>query len=474
MSNEIGPITLSVATWASTLRYADIPRKVIAYAKLLLLDGIGCTVCGLRRDAGRAMLRFVTSSSSEPAQASIWGHFNRVSPRSAGLVNGTAAHATNVGDTHRATILHTNYVTPQAAIAVGEQRKASGREVLTAVVAGNEAGARAGLAAHLGAEAGYFTAEGRGWHATGTVGPLAAAVAAGRMLRLPPKQMVQAVVLGGTQITGLYRPCGAHMGKHWYAGKAVANGIEAAELARNGFVAGYRYFEDGLCSASGTISPAYDLEAARRDLGSRWETLNIDMAIYPTKKIYYPNIDVVLQIVRAERLTFADIEKIVIRSAFEGAHDFGVFREPRNATQAFNSLRYAVAAAAHDGEFTFRQLAPRKFRNREILTFSRDRIEVRRERELEKMLPDKWPGAADIITRDGRSFGMQVDYHLGQVQRPLDTEQVQKKFRAMAAALGKRRVERVICLIDGFEALDDITTLTRELRPPAYRLKGMH
>lgn len=461
---EIGAVTLAVAHWAATLKYSRIPKDVRDYAKLLLLDGIGCSIFGVHRDAGKALHRFVTRAGRSKPEATIWGQRGKVSTRAAGLVNGTAAHTTNVGDTHRATILHTNYVTPQAAIAVGEPRKIPGREILTAIIAGNEAGARAGLAAHVGAEGGYFTPQGRGWHATGTIGALAAAIAAGRALRLSTRQMVQAIVLGGTQFTGMYRPCGAHMGKHWYAGKAVANGIDAAELARAGFVAGYRYFEDGLCYGSGIVSPTYDLEAARHELGSHWETLDVDMAIYPAKKTYYPNLDAVLHIVRTERLRFSEIERIVVRSAFATSHAFGAFRKPTTATEAFNSLRHAIAAAAHDGEYTFRQLERRKFEDRAIVAFSRDRIEVLRDAELESLLPERWPGAADIYTRDGRQFSKRFEHHIGQVQNPLGANDLHAKFRAMAARLGQTRAEQIIDTVERLEALDDICRLTRLLQ----------
>lgn len=461
---KAGPVTLEVARWAARLKYNDIPREVVAYAKMLLLDGIGCTILGSRRQAGKHLFDFVGRTSNERPEATVWGQGRKVSVRSAALVNGASAHTTNIGDTHRATILHTNYITPQAAIAVAEKEGANGRDVLTAIIAGNEIGARIGIATHIGLEGGYFTPEGRGWHSTGTLGAVTAAVTTGHLLRLSVDQMLQAIVMGGTQFNGVYRPCGLYMGKHWYAGKAVANGIESAYLARTGFIAGYRLFEDGLCYGSGIISPVYELEAAKRRLGRTWETLNVDLAVYPTKKTYYPNLDAVLHIVKTNNIRFPDIEKVIVRSAFANSHAFGAFYKPRSATEAFNSLRHAITSAVHDGEYGFAQLERKVFENPEILTFSKNRIEIVKDRELEKLLPLKWPGAAEVVTKNGRRFRKQVDYHIGQVQNPISQEQLQAKFRRMMFTHKAKHIEMIIEMVDQFERLRDVNQLVRLFR----------
>lgn len=465
MQQTVGPVTLAAAQWAAGLSARQIPAEVTAYAKLLLLDGIGCSVFGSRRDAGRALHRFVAAGAREAREATVWGHGTKFSAPSAALVNATSAHTTNIGDTHAATILHTNYITPQAALAVAEKERLSGKDLLTAIVAGNEVGARAGLAVHIAREGGYFTPEARGWHSTGTLGALAAAVTAGRLLRLNPAKMVQAMVMGGTQFSGPYRPCGAYMGKHWYAGKACANGVESAYLARSGFVAGYRLFEDGLCFGSGVLSPVHELQKASAGLGSVWETRNVDMAIYPAKKTYYPNLDALLDIVQANALRFADVERVVVRSAFATSHAFGAYTQPRNSTEAFNSLRHAIAAAVHDGRYGFEQLEKSRFAHPAITRFARERVEVVKDAELEALLPQKWPGAVELYTRDGRRFYKRFDHHIGQVQNPISKEQLYRKFAGMTAALGPGRAEQIAERVERIERLADLSTLTRLLAP---------
>ena len=68
--------------------------------------------------------------------------------------------------------------------------------MLTAVVAGYEVGIRVGE--FLG-RSHYKT-----FHTTGTAGTIAAAAAAGRLLRLTPAQMLDAFGSAGTQAAGLW------------------------------------------------------------------------------------------------------------------------------------------------------------------------------------------------------------------------------------------------------------------------------
>jgi 2-methylcitrate dehydratase PrpD len=118
----------------------------------------------------------------------------------------------------------------------------------------------------------------------------------------------------------------------------------------------------------------------------------------------------------------------------------------------------------HDGQYGFAQLEKRKFTDREITRFARDRIEVVRDEALEKLLPEKWPGAVEVYTVNGKRFFRQVEYHVGQVQNPISNERLYEKFLNMAAGLGARTAEQIIGIVSTLERLDDISRLTRLLR----------
>ena len=465
----VGPVTARVAGWAAGLVCDDIPPDVIEFTKRSILDGIGCAVRGLEFETGALILDFALGFDGGTPDACVWGTGIDLPARAAGLVNGTTAHAPNIGDSFNAHPVHTNYLMPQAAIAVAEKEGLSGREVLAACVAGTEVCLRAAVATDVSGRGGYFDADGRGWQATGALGAIGTSVTAARVLGLDPDRMIQALVLGGTQLAGVYRPSGGYMGKSLFAGKAVAGGIENGYIARTGFVAGYRLYEDGLCFGPGIVSPNYNLEEAAAGLGAVWRSREVDFCIHPAKKTFNASIDSLLEVLRREKLEIGDIARIDLLSAYASAHAHDTFRAPDNATEAFNNLRYIAAVTAMDGDYWFDQLSEEKYTNTDILRFASEKVKIVRSAELEKLTDRSWPGGAEIVTMDGQRHRVCFTAHKGEVTNPLTGQELETKFRRMTERFGPRWADRVIDAVDNLETLDDMRDLTAALRPDSVR-----
>ena len=76
---------------------------------------------------------------------SIWGTNQRLSSPHAALANGTQVQGFELDDVHRQAVLHVGAVTLPALIAAAESHNSlTGREFLTAAVAGYEIGPRVG------------------------------------------------------------------------------------------------------------------------------------------------------------------------------------------------------------------------------------------------------------------------------------------------------------------------------------------
>ena len=250
------------------------------------------------------------------------------------------------------------------------------------------------------------------------------------------------------------------MGKALFAGRAAASGIECAYIARQGYVAGYRFYEDGLCFGSGVISPMHDLDAAAAGLGRVWQSLSIDFCVHPAKKTFNANIDSLLHILSKEDLRFENIDKVTIISAYINAHAHGAFTKPANSTEAFNSLHYIAAATVHDGDYWFDQIEKEKYENPEILDFTEHNVAMVGDAELEKLTARSWPGAAEIIGKGGRTFYKRFEAHKGEISNPLTKGELQAKFRRMTPMLNPESVEQVLGIVDRLEELDDLTELT--------------
>ena len=154
-------LTHALADYSSALRFEDIPDDVRTIVKHCVLDWLGVTLAGSREDAGRIVREEALEQGGSP-QATIVGAGARTSVGQAALVNGTASHALDYDDVHFAFLGHPTVTVLPAILALGERDGASGRALVTAFVAGVEAGSRIG--AYV-TEAHYA----RGHHATGTL-----------------------------------------------------------------------------------------------------------------------------------------------------------------------------------------------------------------------------------------------------------------------------------------------------------------
>src|SRR5690606_23063839 len=135
-------------------------------------------------------------------------------------------------------ILHAGGVVVTTVFALSEAMGgASGHDLLTAIVAGYEAGARARVTARTALLS-------RGFHPTGTHGAVAAAAAAARLLNLPPEQVVDALGTGASQGAGLMAAQFSSMVKRMHAGRAAQSGLYAALLAQRGFTGIRDVFEN--------------------------------------------------------------------------------------------------------------------------------------------------------------------------------------------------------------------------------------
>ena len=134
-----------LASFALSLRYEDVPADVLEAAKLHLLDTIGCGLAahalGVASEGRTAMAEL-----GGEAQASVIGLDGGLPAPNAAFANAMLCHGLDFDDTHSDSVAHVSAVVCPAALAAGEAAAATGREALTAIVAGNEIVTRIGMA----------------------------------------------------------------------------------------------------------------------------------------------------------------------------------------------------------------------------------------------------------------------------------------------------------------------------------------
>ena len=220
------PLTAQLARQVLEYRTAPLDADVLKAAKHCVLDWTAVALAGVSEPVSTLLRREYAESGR--GKVTVIGSSNRFSAADAALVNGATSHALDYDDVHPL-IGHPSVAILPAVLAQAEESGSSGADVLRAFIAGYDAACFVGsvvMPSHYD----------KGFHSTATVGSFGAAIGAGLLLGLDEHQMRVALGLAGTQAAGLKCMFGT-MAKPFHAGRAAANGVIAARLARSGFTA---------------------------------------------------------------------------------------------------------------------------------------------------------------------------------------------------------------------------------------------
>jgi len=427
-----------------------IPSAARLQARRAITDTLGVMLIGSREDCSCIVADVVRGEEARPV-ATVVGHGFRTSVRSAALVNGVSAHALDYDDVNSAMTGHPSAPLLPTLLAVGEQTQASGRDLVTAFILGFEVEVRLGR----GLGRSHYA---RGWHATATLGTLAAAAAAGRLYHLDAPRMRMALGIAASLASGSRQNFGT-MTKPLHPGHAAQNGIAAALLAERGFSADPNILEAPLGFLN-LFSPAGDAhpEVVTQGLGDRFEILDSGISVkqYPCCFGTHRALDATLALRDTAPIAVEEIERVDVLIP-KGAAEPLIHPRPTAGLEGKFSMQYCVAAALLDGEVkldSFEDAAVRRSPAQELLR----RVEMH-EDSTESTAVD---GFADvtIVLRDGRRLQRRVDEPRGSALLPLSPEELDGKYRDCAGrVLGHEDTARTLEMIHSIEDLPSISTL---------------
>jgi 2-methylcitrate dehydratase PrpD len=383
-------------------------------AERAVLDTVAVTLAA-RADPTVTSLLDAVGASFGPGDASVLVQGRRCDARSAALVGGTSAHALDFDDVDDALIGHPSAVLVPTVLAVGEERDASGRDVLDAYWAGLTAARM--IAAALGIDVHYAS----GWHSTATVGTLGAAAAAARLRRLSTPQVQHALGIAGSLAAGSRQNFGT-MTKPLHAGTAAANGVLAASLAGAGFTADPHQLE----------RPLGFLALHAGDGGSRATPPPVDRAalnvkLHPCCYYIHAAADAALMLY-ARGLSAADVESIEVTVQPGGLAPL-IHHRPGTGLQGKFSLEYAMAACLLDGRLnltTFTDVQVSRPEAQQLLTRVRGTTA-----DTPPSGSPQWAGYYAVVTVrtvDGLQVSERVDKARGHADRPLAEHELRAKF----------------------------------------------
>lgn len=449
--------TRALADFTAGLAFDALPQAVVAQIGLCVLDAIACAAFGATLPWTGKVRAMAEAEGAAPV-ATLIGRGGRTSPALAALVNGTAGHAFELDDIHRAAIIHPGSLAFPAALALAEaQGGVDGRRFIAALVAGYEVGARAGSAA---TQALFF----RGFHPQGTNGVFASAGAAARILDLDADATQHTLGIAGSQAAGLMAAQEGAMAKRLHSGRAAQAGVYAALLARDGFTGIADVLEAGYGGFLSSFSGKPEPEALTRGLGTEWETLAVGFKPHAAVTSIHAALDALAGLMGEHGLTAADIAAVDAGvSPMTYTHCVWPYKA-QGVTAAQMNLYYGLAAMALDGAAFVAQYREDRLADPAILDFI-GRVTAHVDPEIDALGPAFRHGVAMTVTaRDGRRFSTRLLHRRGSPEHPLSREDVVAKFRALAGeAYPPAQLARIEALVDGLADLDDVAVLARAL-----------
>jgi 2-methylcitrate dehydratase PrpD len=416
--------TQALASFLAGLRFEDLPEEVVERTEEFFLDWVASALAGKNAKPVQILQRFVEAMGPEDGPSEILVSRRRTSPLFAALVNGAASHVVEQDDVHNGAVFHPATVVFPAVLATAQQTGASGREVLVASVAGYEAGVRIG--AFLGRS--HY----RVFHTTGTAGTLASAAAVSHLLGADEETMLQALGSAGTQAAGLWEFLReAADSKQLHTGKAAADGLLSAYLARDGFTGARRVLEGERGMAAGMSTDA-DPAKLVEGLGERWAVLETSFKFHAACRHTHPAADALLQAMQEHQLAADDIERVGARVHAAAIDVLGPVTDPRTIHQSKFSMGFVLALAALRGRAGVNDFTEEALEDEELRAFH-DKVEMVLDEEVDTAYPERWIGLVDVETSGGERFTSRVDVPKGDPGNTLSPEEIEEKARDLAA-----------------------------------------
>jgi 2-methylcitrate dehydratase PrpD len=464
--SEEAHYTRGLAEFVSGLKYEDIPQDVVDHAKLLVLDTMGCGLLGAGMPWSIRM-RATAEEIEAPRDASVWGTTLKFSAPTAAMINGTAVHGFEIDDVGAGG--HNGSVTLTSILPLADHRGGvTGKDVITAVVAGVE------VASRVGRCVGGIPHTGMGFHGPGLMGTFASAGSAAKALKLTPDETVDTLGHAGQQAASLMFTHHGGMGKRMLAGQAARAGTLGALLAANGYTNAPNVFEAeyGGFPAAHTGNqrpPAYDLTQLTRGLGSEWQFKGVNFKMWACRVPNHPTLEAIRNLRMKHTIPPEDIASVEIRLGKGSYQNVGWAYVPTTITSAQLNIHYVSAIMLLENDVFVDQFTGGKHKDPRVLDMI-SRVKVIHDAQMDT--PGEGGGLGGtpvkITMKDGtvlEAVGRQRRTSFEGGPDAVTKEDVLLKFRKMVRhAWPESTQATVIEMCEHLEGVKDATELSRVMQ----------
>lgn len=441
-----------LAAFASRLTFEDIPEAVVRRFEDLLLDTMASILAGSTARPVLNMASFAKMMGPDQGTSEDFVRRTHSSPYFAAMVNAASAHFVEQDDVHNGAVFHPAAVVIPPALAVAQAIGASGKDFITACVAGYEVGIRIGE--FLGRP--HYKI----FHTTATAGTIASAAAVGRLLQLSPEQMLNAFGSAGTVTGGLWEFLrDAADSKQLHTGHAASTGLQAAYLAKEGFTGAKRILE-GKQGLGAAMTQDADTTKLVDRLGARWALAETSFKFHASCRHTHPAADALQKTMQDNKLSIHDIDSVVAH-VHQGAIDvLGPVTDPQTVHQSKFSMGTVLGLIAAKNTADLASFDA--VLGDSTISEFRERVTMILDPEIDGAYPQRWIGKVTVTTRDGKTFTTVVEEPKGDPGNTLSRTELEDKAMRLGTYQGaatKDEVNSVISKVWQIEAAPKIGNL---------------
>jgi 2-methylcitrate dehydratase PrpD len=445
-----------IADRIHALRHEDITPDALDWTASAFADTVGVTLAGIQQEGPRILLR-VPGIATAPGPSLIFGTDRRTSALDAALVNGVASHALDYDDVAGSMGGHPSAMLVPALIPLAEMLDSTGRDLVTAYVAGFETECRIARGVHHH----HYD---KGWHPTATLGIFGTVAGAARLLRLSVDQTAIALGMAASFAAGLKANFGT-MTKPLHVGHGIRDGLFAALMAQQGFTANPGAFEHkqgflDVFNGPGTYDTARILDGwyTPFECGGAGDP---GLKPYPCCGSTHPSIGRMIELAQRHDLHPEQVARVtVMPHARRLPHTNNP--DPRTPLAAKFSIQYCVARALADRSVKlshFEGDAPFDPTVRALM----QKLDVRPHPDM----PEDWGTEVIVETTEGARFASRLDDYpsRGPAGDPMTHAELWTKFADCAErSLPRASLSAVFDTLMGIASLPNVHDLTSLLR----------
>ncbi|HTY82410.1 MAG TPA: MmgE/PrpD family protein, partial [Dehalococcoidales bacterium] len=425
-----------------------------------LIDIVGCIIGGANGGGNKELMALVNRWGGAK-DATVLIHGCKAPAANAALLNSLMARSFDFGVItpyigERPVWAHIAETNVPEAITVAEWKKASGKDMLTALILGDDTTTRVAAASTRSISP--------GWDTPGTVDKFGSVAIAAKLMGLNEYQIIQAWGIVLNQLAGSFQPI--HDARHAFKlaqGLAARDGVVAAEMAATGWT-----------SARDPLQGRYGYFALYcKENDPSWITHDLGKAFYgdgtfkpyPGCRFVHSTIDCGLDLVRNNEFNAEDIVSANINTApmhydspLNQPWEIGDFPQ----ANGIFSLRYQLASVLVRKNVKIEYLTEPFIRDAAAGALAR-KITVTGDVPPEQIERSE----VTVKMKDGRTMHTEVECARGNaLKKPLSKDDIITKFRdnvAFSKTISKTASEKVLDILNHIEEVKDVSALVKLL-----------